>query len=81
MKPMAGNNLLLYYLDDILILQTMAKTTMLWIVPSADSPHKHIFHILKQAAMDMIAEVFNCAATPILEVSQNQSHQTVCSTS
>jgi len=57
--------LLLYYLDDILVLKAMAEPTMLWIVPRTGSPYKHIFHILEQASVDMIAEVFNCAATSI----------------
>jgi hypothetical protein len=47
-------------------LKRMAKPTMLWVVPCADSPYKHIFHILEQTSMDMIAEVFNCATTSIL---------------
>jgi len=59
-------NLLLYNLDDILVLKAMAEPTMLWIVPRTGSPYKHIFHILEQASVDMIAEVFNCAATSIL---------------
>jgi len=46
----------------------MAEATMLWIVPCADSPYKHILHILEQTSMDMIAEVLDCATTSILMV-------------
>uniref|UniRef100_A0A0A9HC69 Developmentally-regulated GTP-binding protein 2 n=1 Tax=Arundo donax TaxID=35708 RepID=A0A0A9HC69_ARUDO len=57
--------LLFYYLDNILVLKNMAKATMLRIVPCAGSPYKHVFHILEQTSMDMIAEIFNCATTSI----------------
>jgi len=57
--------LLLYNLDDILVLKAMAEATMLWIVPRTDPPYKHIFHILEQASVNMIAEVFNSATTSI----------------
>ena len=60
------DHLLLYYLDDILVLKAMAEATMLWIVPRTGSPYKHIFHILEQASVNMIAEVFNSATTSIL---------------
>jgi hypothetical protein len=66
-------NLLLYYLDDILVLKAMAEPTMLWIVPRTGSPYKHIFHILEQASVDMIAEVFNCTTTSILMAQKRTS--------
>jgi hypothetical protein len=62
----ADHNLLLYYLDDILVLETMAEATMLRIVSRTGSPYKHILHILEQTSMDMIAEVLNCTTTSVL---------------
>jgi hypothetical protein len=67
------HNLLLYYLDDILILKDMGEPTMLWIVPCTGSPYKNIFHIFEQASMDMIAEVFNCTSTSILMAQKRTS--------
>ena len=66
-------NLLLYNLDDILVLKAMAEPTMLWIVPRTGSPYKHIFHILEQASVNMIAEVFNSATTSILMAQKRTS--------
>jgi hypothetical protein len=59
-------------------LKNMAKPTMLRVMPRTCSPYKYILHILDQTPMDMVAEVFNCAATSIL-LTQNPSHQTYCS--
>lgn len=69
-KP--DHNLLLYYLDDILVVKAMAEAAMLWIVPCAGSPYEHILHVLEQTSMDMIAEVLHRAATSVLMVHKKQ---------
>lgn len=60
-------HLFLNNLNHILILKNLTKATMLRVVPRTCTPHQHIFHILHQAPVYVITEVFNSAATSILK--------------
>jgi len=53
-------------LNNIFVFKMLRKTTILWIVPCACAPNECILHILHQSPVDVVTEVFHCAATSIL---------------
>lgn len=59
--------LFLNYLYNILILKNMTKTAMLRTMPCTCAPYQNILHILYQAPVNVVTEIFNRAATSTLK--------------